>query len=129
MIAKLFGGGAAATVKAVGNALDSLFTSDEERAAAEIVMRKLESKHALKQVEVNLAEAKHNSLFVAGWRPAVGWIGAIGLGMHFIVLPVLVGFGVRVPNLDAAQLMQLVLAMLGFGGMRSWEKKKELARK
>lgn len=129
MIGKLFGGGAAAVVKAIGEAGDRLFTSEEEKLAAAAVIRKLESVEGLKQVEVNLAEAKHSSLFVAGWRPAVGWIGATGLAMHFIILPLLVTFGLQVPRLDAAQLMQLVLAMLGFGAARSWERWKGIERK
>lgn len=127
-LGKLFGGGAAAVVKAIGEAGDRLFTSDEERGQLEAVMRKLASAEALKQIEVNLAEAKHSSIFVAGWRPMVGWTCAAGLAMHFIFFPIAESLGATPPKLDWGQLNQLILAMLGFGGLRSWEKRKEIAR-
>jgi len=65
-------------------------------------------------VEVNLAEAKHSSIFGGGALHSAACSGDIW------------GEGA---SLDASQLMQLVLAMLGFGGLRTWEKKKEIARK
>tara|TARA_R110000751_G_scaffold89004_1_gene175758 strand:+ start:793 stop:1197 length:405 start_codon:yes stop_codon:yes gene_type:complete len=82
------------------------------------------------QVEVNKAEAKHRSLFVAGWRPFVGWICAVALLYHFVLNPIilfsLTVAGVDIPALpefDMGSLMTLLLGILGLGGYRSYEKK------
>jgi len=87
------------------------------------------------QVEVNKAEAKHRSIFVAGWRPFVGWICAVGLGYHFVLHPIVLfgaGWaGVEIPDLpafDMDSLMTVLLGMLGLGGLRSYEKSKGLTK-
>ena len=77
---------------------------------------------ALAQIKLNTNEAQHPSIFVAGWRPAVGWICAIILLFNFIIGPILGAFGLVVPVLDAATMMPVLLGMLGIGGMRSFEK-------
>ena len=77
---------------------------------------------ALAQIKLNTNEAQHPSIFVAGWRPAVGWICAIILMFNFIIGPILGAFGLIVPVLDAAAMMPVLLGMLGIGGMRSFEK-------
>ena len=91
---------------------------------------------AMAQVQANTEQAKHPSLFVAGARPAIMWICAAAMGYHFIVQPFLV-FGLLVagvvlpaslPELDMAQLMPVLLGILGLGGMRSYEKVKGIAR-
>lgn len=75
------------------------------------------------QIEVNKIEATHSSIFVAGWRPFIGWTGGVGLAYHFVVSPFLDIFIVEpMPELDAATLMTLVLAMLGVGAQRSFDK-------
>jgi hypothetical protein len=75
------------------------------------------------QIEVNKTEATHANLFVAGWRPAIGWVGAISLAYSFIARPLLeqVG-GFDMPNLDLGELITIVGAMLGIGAMRTTEK-------
>tara|TARA_Y100000004_G_scaffold143125_1_gene162821 strand:+ start:165 stop:569 length:405 start_codon:yes stop_codon:yes gene_type:complete len=87
------------------------------------------------QVEVNKAEAKHRSIFVAGWRPFVGWICAVALGYHFVLHPIILfgaGWaGVEIPELpafDMDSLMTVLLGMLGLGGLRSYEKAKGLTK-
>lgn len=87
------------------------------------------------QVEVNKAEAKHRSIFVAGWRPFVGWICAVALGYHFVLHPIILfgaGWaGVEIPELpafDMDSLMTVLLGMLGLGGLRSYEKSKGLTK-
>lgn len=74
------------------------------------------------QTEINKIEAQHRSLFVAGWRPAIGWVCAIGLAFPFIVNPLIEwagGTGLKIP-MD--QLMELVVALLGLGTLRTFEK-------
>lgn len=90
---------------------------------------------AMAQVQANTEQAKHPSLFVAGARPAIMWICALAMAYHFVLQPFLV-FGVLVagvelpalPELDMASLMPVLLGILGLGGMRSYEKVKNVAR-
>lgn len=119
----LFGSAAAQPVEAIGNALDGLFTSDEERAQADFVLEKLRQEPARLQVELNKIEAGHRSVFVAGWRPAIGWVCAVGLGFVFIVNPVIQWqTGEPGPELPVEFLGELVLALLGLGALRTFEK-------
>jgi hypothetical protein len=80
------------------------------------------------QIEVNKVEAAHASIFVAGWRPAVGWISAVGLGWQFVLSPFAEtvarwsGWTGTMPVVDTESLMMLVLGMLGIGAQRSFEK-------
>lgn len=90
---------------------------------------------AMAQVEVNKAEASHRSIFVAGWRPFVGWICAVALGYHFVLHPIILfGMGVagvapiELPSFDMDSLMTVLLGMLGLGGLRSYEKSKGLTK-
>src|SRR5258707_3350048 len=80
------------------------------------------------QIDVDKAEASSTSVFVAGWRPAIGWICGLGLLSQFIVAPfatwiaTLSGHALAYPSLDLGTLMTLLLGMLGLGGMRTFEK-------
>lgn len=82
------------------------------------------------QRAINLVEAASGSLFVAGWRPAIGWVCALALGFQYLVRPLLTwAQGVwwpglpALPGLDDA-LWQLMFGMLGMGGLRTLEKVK-----
>lgn len=80
------------------------------------------------QVQVNLAEANNKSLFVAGWRPAVGWACAAAFTYTYVVQPLLefvltaAGHRVDLPGVDIGGMMPVLLGMLGLGAMRSYEK-------
>lgn len=84
----------------------------------------------LGQIEVNKVEAAHPSVFVAGWRPAVGWISAVGLGWQFVLAPFSetlarwAGWTGTMPVVDTEALMMLILGMLGIGAQRSFDKAK-----
>lgn len=86
------------------------------------------------QIEVNKTEAAHTSLFVAGWRPACGWVAVLGMAGNFLVIPVanfilaLVESAVTVPILDLSQMMPVLMGMLGLGAMRTAEKVKGVQR-
>ena len=87
------------------------------------------------QLEVNKAEAKHRSIFVAGWRPFIGWTCGIALMAHFVLFPatdfVTAYMGLEVPPMpafDMESLMTVLLGMLGWGGMRSFEKFKGVSK-
>jgi hypothetical protein len=79
------------------------------------------------QLEINKMEAAHKSLFVAGWRPAIGWICAVGLLYNTIVANVL-GIWMEVPEVDTTLLVPVMMGMLGLGAMRSYEKVNSVAR-
>ena len=135
-------------IDTVGKVADSLFTSDEERARLQIEATKAEtdafraeSERMAGQVDINKIEAAHSSLFVAGWRPSIGWVCVISLAYQFVLYPLLLwGWGAfqaagRIPAtlsapplLDVEALMVLVTAMLGIAGARTWEKFKGVAR-
>lgn len=135
-------------IDTVGKVADSLFTSDEERARLQIEATKAEtdafraeSERMAGQVDINKIEAAHSSLFVAGWRPGIGWVCVISLAYQFVLYPLLLwGWGAfqaagwisatlsAPPLLDVEALMVLVTAMLGIAGARTWEKFKGVAR-
>ena len=92
------------------------------------------------QMKINMAEAQHKSIFVAGWRPFIGWTGGIALGYQFIVYPLMLWLwqiadiwvniptGVTAPSpLDGTELYTIVVGMLGMGAMRSFDKKNGVA--
>jgi len=114
--------------------LDDLFTSDEEKANATLKMTELLQKPHNLQAMANIEGAKHSSVFVAGWRPAIGWVCAIGLGYQFLILPfagLINAFHVlpaELPAIQAAELTTLVMALLGLGGLRTIEKAKGLTK-
>ncbi len=80
------------------------------------------------QIEVDKQEASNASIFVAGWRPFIGWICGSGLACQFILGPIftwvsaLIKHPTAFPTLDLGTLMTLLLGMLGLGGMRTYEK-------
>jgi len=88
----------------------------------------------LAQIEVNKVEAQHRSVFVAGWRPFIGWTCAVAMAYHFVMQPIIVfslsanGIDYSLPEFDMASLMTVVLGILGLGGMRSFEKYKGITK-
>lgn len=87
------------------------------------------------QNKINEIEAAHKSVFVAGWRPFIGWICGIGLLWAFVLQPmaawVFIAFmpdSPPPPQIPTDGLYQLVLAMLGMGGLRTFEKMRGVSR-
>ena len=103
--------------------------SEAERAAVETELMKLDWQSTLGQLEIDKIEAAHESLFIAGWRPFVGWTCGGALAWAAVLRPIcewaLLVCGVEVPSLPnlATELTTPILgSLLGIGGMRSWEK-------
>ena len=115
-------------IEAIGNVLDKLFTSDGEKLDRQIAMERLLLRSSEIQAEINKIEAQHRSLFVAGWRPFIGWVCGFALAWHFIGYDLLswgaANFGyVNPPQLiGTGDLLTVVFSLLGLGGMRSFEK-------
>ena len=87
------------------------------------------------QIEINKAEATHKSIFVAGWRPFIGWTSGVALCWHFVLAPVpmfvCAYLTVEIPELptfDMGSLMTVLMGMLGLGGLRTYEKQKGLTK-
>jgi hypothetical protein len=87
------------------------------------------------QIEINKAEATHKSIFVAGWRPFIGWTCGIALCWHFVLAPVTMFvcayLAVEIPELptfDMGSLMTVLMGMLGLGTLRTYEKQKGLTK-
>jgi len=97
--------------------------TEEEKAKIAMVIQMVRS-----QTETNRVEAASPSVFVAGWRPAVGWTCALAFCVQFVIGPLgtwlagLSGHPVQFPNMDLGTMMPLLLGMLGLGGMRTFEK-------
>lgn len=122
---KIFGGEAtAAPIEAVFKGLDALVTSDDERAAAELLKQKALQEPGKLQVELNKIEAQHRSVFVAGWRPFIGWVCGVGLAFVFVINPLIQWVSNKPgPDMPLESLMELIIALLGLGALRTYEKK------
>jgi len=79
---------------------------------------------ALSQIKLNTEEAKGN-WFQSSWRPLIGWISGLSLGINYLISPICAGFGVVIPQADMSVMMPLLLGMLGIGGLRSFDKLKK----
>jgi hypothetical protein len=132
-----------ALLPALGTLIDRLIP---DRAAAEKAKLEMEAQlvaaaneAALAQVEVNKIEAAHSSVFVAGWRPAIGWVCAASMGLYYIPMAVM-GTGLWVwacveagalvprPELGTGEIIGLVISLLGMGSLRTTEKLNGVAR-
>ena len=86
------------------------------------------------QMAINQVEAAHKSLFVSGWRPAVGWVCVLGMFGNFITIPfsnfvlALLGIDIVIPLVPLETMMPVLMGMLGLGAMRTYEKKNSVHR-
>ena len=130
----LLGGGKGGALETISKVVDELHTSEEEKLDKKILMQRLQQKLAEKQLDVNAKEASHRSVFVAGWRPAIGWCGAMTLFFAFILSPCIEwyakfsGIDIVPPAIETGPLLAIVTSMLGVAGMRSFEKAKGIAK-
>lgn len=122
-------------IGAVKDLVGKAVVDKDKKLAIELELARLEDSAQarldgllLAQTEVNKVEASSGSVFVAGWRPAVGWVGAAALAYSAIVYPLLqwgsrvAGYVGTLPELNDTLLITIMGGMLGLGGMRSWEK-------
>ena len=115
------------------------FVEDKDQKAAlahEIatIADKQANEQAIAQIQLNSVEAAHQSMFVAGWRPAVGWVCALAMLLNFILIPFInlgmefAGQDIRLDLIEMDTMMPVLLGMLGLGGMRSYEKARKVSR-
>jgi hypothetical protein len=123
---KFFGGTAAQPIEAIGNVIDKVFTSNEEKMAGQLLLNKLALQPSLLQAEINKVQASHKSTFVAGARPFLMWVCGLGFLFAFVINPILQWLAPELgsPELPLEVMMELTLAMLGLAGLRTVEKLK-----
>ena len=119
--------------------LDKFIEDKDQKALLAHEVATMAQRHAqeltIAQIEVNKTEAQSRNIFVAGWRPFVGWTCGIALAWHFVGLPVTLFmtsmFQVETPPLpefEMESLMTVLLGMLGLGSLRTFEKTKGLTQ-
>tara|TARA_R110000772_G_scaffold90186_3_gene186383 strand:- start:1047 stop:1445 length:399 start_codon:yes stop_codon:yes gene_type:complete len=122
----------------VAGLLDKFIEDKDQKNALAHEIATMSDKYAqesaLAQMEVNKVEASSSSLFVSGWRPAVGWCCVFAMAGNFIVTPfanfvlVLLDVHVTIPLVPLDTMMPVLLGMLGLGGLRTLEKTKGVHR-
>jgi hypothetical protein len=121
-------------IQPVTSILDKFVADKDLKAKLEHEIKTELHKANMAQIEVNKIEAAHKSLFVAGWRPFVGWTCATALAYHFILQPIAIftlsitGLSYDLPEFDMSSLMTVLMGMLGLGGLRTYEKVKQVQR-
>mgnify|MGYP003147022576 CR=1 FL=1 len=124
---------------AVTDVIGRFLPEDKEaRAKAERDLEAQLATHLAKidvaQLEINKAEAGHRSIFVAGWRPFIGWTCGVALAWTYVATPILhfvlaqTDHLVDLPALDMSQMMPVLMGMLGLGGLRTFEKFKKVSK-
>ena len=118
--------------------LDKFIEDKDQKAALAHEISTMAERHAQElakgQIEVNKMEAASSSMFVAGWRPAVGWICALGFASNFILIPManfalaLASIDIQIPMIDTTQMMPVLMGMLGLGTLRTVEKVRKVSR-
>jgi len=129
-ISRLFGSG----TKGIGELAKDLREAIKGKELDPNKQIETATKLAELQAKINEVEASHRSIFVAGWRPFTGWLAAIGLGYAVFLEPLLRfiaklnGYEGEFPVINTTITMQVLLGMLGLGGLRSWEKSKGVSK-
>ena len=123
----------------VSDILDKVVTDKDLKEKLSHDIATMAERHAHEvvkaQIEVNKTEAQHHSMFVAGWRPALGWVCCLGMAGNFLIIPFvnmaleLLETGVVVPMIELDLMMPVLMGMLGLGAMRTVEKVKKVDRK
>jgi len=118
----------------VGSLIDRLVPDKNKRAEEKALLEQsiinAANQANLMQNKINLAEAQHKSIFVAGWRPSIGWICSSGLAWAFVLQPMAAFFFPEheLPDIQTDSILELVFAMLGMAGLRTYERKQGIEK-
>ena len=118
----------------VGDIVSKLVPDKDLQAKLNHELKTELHKANMAQIEINKIEAGHRSLFVAGWRPFVGWTCGIAMLYHFLLQPIIIfglsaaGLSFDLPTFDMGSLMTELMGMLGLGGLRTFEKTKGVTK-
>ena len=128
-----------ALLPAVTDAVSRFLPEDKEARAQ--AQRQLEASLAdslaaidLAQLDINKTEAASRSVFVAGWRPFIGWTCGAAMAYSYVLQPI-ISFGlaqanylIALPSVELGEMMPVLMGMLGLGGLRSYEKVKGVSK-
>ena len=128
-----------ALIGPVTSLLDKFIEDKDQKAKLAHELSTMAEKHAQElakgQLEINKAEAAHKSIFVAGWRPFIGWTCGVALAWHFVIAPFIMFFSAyfgldmpALPDFDMGSLLTVLMGMLGLGGLRTFEKYKGITK-
>ena len=128
-----------ALIGPVTSLLDKFIEDKDQKAKLAHELSTMAEKHAQElakgQLEINKAEAGHKSIFVAGWRPFIGWTCGVALAWHFVIAPFIMFFSAyfgldmpALPDFDMGSLLTVLMGMLGLGGLRTLEKYKGITK-
>jgi hypothetical protein len=130
-----------------GKIIDKIFPDKDAADKAKLEMFKLQQEGAFKemdqqfqlsleQMKVNAVEAANPSIFVSGWRPAVGWVCVSAYAFNYIIMPLFnwvskffIANAPTIVALDTGELTTLLFGMLGIGTLRTIDKIKGTASK
>jgi hypothetical protein len=123
-----------AIANVVGTVLERVLPDKAQKDAAKATLDQMQQKGELDlilgQQAINVVEAGSSSVFVAGWRPFIGWVCGSAFAWNFVVGPIaewvatFFGVATQIPPLDSSVMMPVLLGMLGLGGLRTYEKTK-----
>ena len=131
-IGKMVGSGVGQTASQIADIVDRFVETKEEKKAAEILLMKVQQEPDKWQAEINKVGAGHRSVFIAGWRPFIGWVCGLALAWGWLVGPIFVfflnAFGkkMELPKINVGEAITLVMALLGLAATRTYEKKSGL---
>ena len=128
-----------ALIGPVTSLLDKFIEDKDQKAKLAHELSTMAEKHAQElakgQLEINKAEAGHKSIFVAGWRPFIGWTCGVALAWHFVIAPFIMFFSAyfgldmpALPDFEMGSLLTVLMGMLGLGGLRTFEKYKGITK-
>jgi len=128
-----------ALIGPVTGLLDKFIEDKDQKAKLAHDLATMAERHAQElakgQIEVNKQEAASRNVFVAGWRPFVGWVCGVAMAWHFVGAPLVMFFAAMfgadmpdLPTFDMDSLMTVLLGMLGLGGLRTYEKYRGVAK-
>jgi len=138
-LGRILGTAAGETAKGLMEGVGTLATSirgaitgelpPEARARLEVLALEADTLLTDGQMQINAMEAKHASIFVAGWRPFIGWVCGVALAWNFVLYPMVLWYMSiwkpllePPPSLDLNQLYPIIVGILGLGAFRSYEK-------
>ena len=148
-VGKIFGAketaeAAGVVVESVSSGISNLATgirsaitgeiSPEKKAELEKIALEAENLQKHTQLEINLAEAQHQSVFVSGWRPFIGWVCGLSLANNYILRPWAIAIlsttnkSFEFPVIDLSLMIPIMTGMLGLAGMRTYEKKQGVTK-
>jgi len=126
-------------IPAISSLLDKIIPDPTARANAKLALMQAENAAALQQLQLDVQaaqmqsdidkqEAASSNLFIAGWRPFIGWVCGAAFAYHFIFQPLITyimaacGHTFALPTFDMQELSTVLMGMLGLGGLRTIEK-------